>query len=77
MVLVGCQGDNKVHQANTLLDQDLVLDTDNVVMHVETAASSSAKSVMVAFQVNEMTSKTSHCSKQQRQVGSLTLTNLG
>ena len=34
-----------------MLDQDTVLDTDNVVMHVETAASSSLKSVMVAFQV--------------------------
>ena len=51
VVLVGCQGDNKVHKANTMLDQDTVLDTDNVVMHVETAASSSLKSVMVAFQV--------------------------
>ena len=51
VVLVGCQGDNKVHKANTMLDQDTVLDTDNVVMHVETAASTSFKSVMVAFQV--------------------------
>ena len=34
-----------------MLDQDTVLDTDNVVMHVETAASTSLKSVMVAFQV--------------------------
>ena len=31
---------------------DLDLETDNVVMHVETAAATSVKSVIVAFQVS-------------------------
>ena len=70
VVLVGCQGDNKVgfrvvmvsecyttpqdHATNTMLDTDTVLDTDNVVMHVETAAATSVKSVVVAFQVSAL-----------------------
>ena len=40
------------HATNTMLDSDTVLDTDNVVMHVETAAATSVKSVVVAFQVS-------------------------
>ena len=52
VVLVGCQGDNKEHLTNTMLDldTDTILDTENVVMHVETAATNN-KSVIVAFQV--------------------------
>ena len=50
VVLVGCQGDNKVYGTNTLLHTHAVLDNVNVVMHVETSATNS-KSVNVAFQV--------------------------
>ena len=51
IVLVGCQGDNKVYGTNTLLETDTILDNVNVVMHVETSAATSVKSVSVAFQV--------------------------
>ena len=51
IVLVGCQGDNKVYGTNTLLETDTILDNVNVVMHVETSAATSVKSVNVAFQV--------------------------
>ena len=52
---MGCQGDNKtINMNNTVVDtnSDLDLETDNVVMHVETAAATSVKSVIVAFQVS-------------------------
>ena len=56
MVLVGCQGDNKmINVKNAVVgdtNTDLDLETDNVVMHVETAAATSVKSVIVAFQVS-------------------------
>ena len=58
VVLVGCQGDNKmINMNNTVVDtnNDLDLETDNVVMHVETAAATSVKSVIVAFQVSGST----------------------
>ena len=42
------------HATNTMLDTDTVVDTDNVVMHVETAAATSVKSVVVAFQVSAL-----------------------
>ena len=46
--------DPQDHATNTMLDTDTVLDTDNVVMHVETAAATSVKSVVVAFQVSSL-----------------------
>ena len=53
VVLVGCQADQKTAGAGhkTLLEADTVMDTESVVMHVETAPQINIKSVIVAFQV--------------------------
>ena len=51
VVLVGCKGDAKEYSANTILESEEMVKPVNAVMHVETSAATSSKSVKVAFQV--------------------------
>ena len=50
-MLVGCKGDAKEYCANTILESEEMVKPVNAVMHVETSAATSSKSVKVAFQV--------------------------
>ena len=51
VVLVGCKGDAKEFSVNTILESEEMVKPVNAVMHVETSAAISSKSVKVAFQV--------------------------
>ena len=65
VVLVGCKGDAKEFSANTILESEEMVKPVNAVMHVETSAATSSKSVKVAFQVAALACFTHQPSEQE------------